>query len=118
MVVADAVARLIPGVLGCEESAQTESFSSGLLEYPQYTRPRVFEGLEVPAVLLEGNHALIEDWRFEQSLRITLARRPELVQGLEMTKRQRKIYDRVLREAAQARGMEAGKASTMEKGRP
>ena len=104
MVVADAVARLIPGVLGCEESAQTESFSSGLLEYPQYTRPRVFEGLEVPAVLLEGNHALIEDWRFEQSLRITLARRPELVQGLEMSKRQRRIYDRVLREWTQQKG--------------
>lgn len=96
MVVADSVARLIPGVLGCEESAQTESFSSGLLEYPQYTRPRVFEGLEVPEVLLGGNHALIEDWRFEQALRITLERRPEMLRGLSMDKRQRKIYDRVM----------------------
>ena len=91
MVVADSVARLIPGVLGCEESAQTESFSSGLLEYPQYTRPRVFEGLEVPEVLVGGNHALTEDWRFEQALRLTLERRPEMLRGLPMDKRQRRI---------------------------
>lgn len=96
MVVADSVARLIPGVLGCEESAQTESFSSGLLEYPQYTRPRVFEGLEVPEVLVGGNHALIEDWRFEQALRLTLERRPEMLRGLPMDKRQRRIFNRVM----------------------
>ena len=96
MVVVDAVARLLPGVLGCEESAQTESFSSGLLEYPQYTRPREFEGLSVPEELLSGSHARIEAWRFEQSLRITLARRPEMVERLEMNKQQKKIYQRVL----------------------
>lgn len=98
MVVADSVARLIPGVLGCAQSAQSESFSSGLLEYPQYTRPRVYEGLAVPDVLLEGNHALIEDWRYEQALRITLARRPEMLKGLAMTRRQQKIYERVMDE--------------------
>ena len=98
MVVADSVARLIPGVLGCAQSAQSESFSSGLLEYPQYTRPRVYEGLAVPDVLLEGNHALIEDWRYEQALRITLARRPEMLKGLTMTRRQQKIYERVMDE--------------------
>lgn len=98
MVVADSVARLIPGVLGCAQSAQSESFSSGLLEYPQYTRPRVYEGLAVPDVLLEGNHALIEDWRYEQALRITLARRPEMLEGLTMTRRQQKIYERVMDE--------------------
>ena len=98
MVVVDAVSRLIPGVLGCEESAQTESFSSGLLEYPQYTRPREFEGLTVPEELLSGSHARIEAWRFEQSLRITLERRPEMVEGLEMTKQQKKIYQRVIEE--------------------
>ena len=84
MVLADCVARLLPGVLGCEESARGESFSpelGGWLEYPHYTRPRVFRGLEVPEVLLNGNHAEIEAWRVEQSRRITLARRPELTTG-------------------------------------
>ena len=74
MVLVDCVARLVPGVLGCEESAQTESFSSGLLEYPQYTRPREFEGLTVPEPLLGGNHAHIVDWQISESLYITLRR--------------------------------------------
>ena len=89
MVVADAVARLIPGVLGCEESAQTESFSSGLLEYPQYTRPRVFEGLEVPEVLLSGDHAKIREWRRQQALLGTLRARPDLFASAAMTDRER-----------------------------
>ena len=67
MVLVDCVARLVPGVLGSEESAQTESFSSGLLEYPQYTRPREFEGLTVPEPLLNGNHAHIVDWQLSES---------------------------------------------------
>lgn len=80
MVLIDCVSRLIPGVLGSEESPVDESFSGdGLLEYPQYTRPRVFEDMEVPQVLLDGNHALIRKWRREQSLLITLKRRPELI---------------------------------------
>ena len=98
MVLADCVARLLPGVLGCEESARGESFSAdtgGLLEYPHYTRPRAFRGLEAPEVLLGGNHAEIEAWRFEQSCRITLARRPELLEGAALNKEQGKMLERI-----------------------
>lgn len=77
MVVSDAVIRLLPGVLG-EGSAEDESMQSGLLEYPQYTRPRIFEGMEVPEVLLSGNHQRIEDWRKEQSLLETKKKRRDL----------------------------------------
>ncbi|MEW6182584.1 MAG: tRNA (guanosine(37)-N1)-methyltransferase TrmD [Bacillota bacterium] len=80
MVVIDVVSRLIPGVLGDETSPAADSFSAGLLEHPQYTRPRDFEGLEVPEVLLSGHHARIERWRREEALVRTLVRRPELVQ--------------------------------------
>lgn len=79
LVLIDAVARLIPGVLGSEASNVDESFSSGLLEYPQYTRPRSFRGLDVPEVLLNGNHAEIDNWRREQSIEITRQRRPDLL---------------------------------------
>jgi tRNA (guanine37-N1)-methyltransferase len=79
MVVVDAVTRLLPGVLGGEQSLDEESHSSGLLEYPQYTRPREFRGLEVPEALLSGNHARIAAWRREQALRRTAARRPDLL---------------------------------------
>jgi tRNA (guanine37-N1)-methyltransferase len=80
MVITDAVARLIPGVLGNDESATDESFgASGLLEYPQYTHPRVVEGLAVPDVLLSGNHAAITKWRREQALIITQKNRPDLI---------------------------------------
>jgi len=76
MVLVDCIARLVPGVLGCEESPEDESFSSaGLLEYPQYTRPRVFEGMEVPEVLLNGDHKKIAAWRRQESITIT-ARAP------------------------------------------
>ena len=99
MVLVDCVARLVPGVLGCEESAQTESFSSGLLEYPQYTRPREFEGLTVPEPLLNGNHAHIVDWQISESLYITLRRRPEMAQaylaGRKFTRHQQKVVDAV-----------------------
>lgn len=80
MIITDCVARLIPGVLGSAESAGDESFSAedGLLEYPQYTRPRVFEGMEVPEVLLNGDHARIRAWRKEQSLLLTQQKRPDL----------------------------------------
>ncbi len=74
----DACVRLLPGVVGATASLAEESFAAGLLEYPQYTRPRVFEGLEVPAVLLSGHHARIRAWRREQSERITRERRPDL----------------------------------------
>jgi tRNA (guanine37-N1)-methyltransferase len=79
MVVIDTVARLIPGVLGHDESAAEESFSTGLLEYPHYTRPAEFRGMKVPDVLLSGNHAEIEKWRAEQAHLRTRLRRPDLL---------------------------------------
>lgn len=79
MVVIDAVTRLLPGALGDDESAQQESFSDGLLEYPQYTRPAEFCGMKVPEVLLSGNHAEIAKWRAEQSRQRTSERRPDLL---------------------------------------
>jgi len=83
MVVIDAVTRLLPGALGDEESAQQESFSQGLLEYPHYTRPAEFRGMKVPEVLLSGHHAEIEKWRAEQSKTRTKTRRPDLLGGKE-----------------------------------
>lgn len=80
MVIIDAVTRLLPGVLGDEESAHDESFSHGLLEYPHYTRPAEFRGMKVPDVLMSGNHAEIEKWRREQSRQRTKERRPDLMQ--------------------------------------
>jgi tRNA (guanine37-N1)-methyltransferase len=79
MVLIDAVVRLLPGVLGDESSADHDSFSSGLLEYPQYTRPREFRGMNVPDVLLSGNHARIAAWRHAQALERTRQRRPDLL---------------------------------------
>ena len=79
MVMMDAIARLIPGVLGSSESAPHDSFQDGLLEYPQYTRPETFHGVSVPDVLLSGHHANIEKWRRQQSLRRTYERRPDLL---------------------------------------
>src|SRR3954447_3527201 len=79
MVVIDAVTRLLPGALGDDESAQDESFSQGLLEYPQYTRPAEFRGMKVPEVLLSGNHAQIAKWRAEQAKARTAQRRPDLL---------------------------------------
>ncbi len=81
MVVVDAVVRLLPGALGAEEGAADESFADGLLEYPQYTRPREFRGMTVPEVLLGGNHAEIAKWRMEQRRQKTKERRPDLWQA-------------------------------------
>ena len=89
MVVIDCLSRHIPGVLGSDESAQEESFSDGLLEYPQYTRPAVYEGLAVPEVLLSGHDANIKKWRRERSLDVTGACRPELLQKAELTQADR-----------------------------
>jgi tRNA (guanine37-N1)-methyltransferase len=80
MVIIDAVTRLLPGVLGDDESSVDESFSDGLLEYPQYTRPAEFRGMSVPEVLLSGDHASIERWRREQARLRTVERRPDLLQ--------------------------------------
>ncbi len=79
MVLLDCVSRFVPGVLGSGESAEDESFSNGLLEYPQYTRPQSYRGMDVPEVLLNGNHALIEKWRYEEALNKTRKMRPELL---------------------------------------
>ncbi|MED9947112.1 tRNA (guanosine(37)-N1)-methyltransferase TrmD [Peptacetobacter sp.] len=79
LVVIDSISRLIPGVLGQNESFEDESFENNLLEYPQYTRPRVYEGREVPEVLLSGNHKKIDEWRLEESIKITKERRPDLL---------------------------------------
>ncbi|MFW6158239.1 MAG: tRNA (guanosine(37)-N1)-methyltransferase TrmD [Planctomycetota bacterium] len=81
LVVIDAVARLLPGVLGHEDSAQRDSFSEGRLDCPQYTRPAEFRGLRVPDVLLSGNHAAIDEWRRERSLTRTRERRPDMLSG-------------------------------------
>ncbi|MCC3376262.1 tRNA (guanosine(37)-N1)-methyltransferase TrmD [Cohnella sp. REN36] len=89
MVVVDAVVRLLPGVLGNETSAVRDSFSDGLLEYPHYTRPVDFRGMTVPDVLLSGHHAEIDKWRRRQSLLRTLERRPELLEGAELTPKER-----------------------------
>ncbi len=83
MVLIDCVSRFIPGVLGSSESAEDESFSAGLLEYPQYTRPAEYQGMAVPEVLLSGNHAHIARWRRQESFRLTLKRRPELMESLD-----------------------------------
>lgn len=79
LIVMDAISRFIPGVLGKLVSAEEDSFSTGLLEYPQYTRPVNFEGMEVPEVLRSGNHALINDWRLQQSLKATYLLRPDML---------------------------------------
>ncbi|MEA4970939.1 MAG: tRNA (guanosine(37)-N1)-methyltransferase TrmD [Candidatus Pelethousia sp.] len=87
MVLIDCLSRFIPGVLGSEQSAEEESFSDGLLEYPQYTRPAEFNGLAVPEVLLNGNHAHINRWRRDMSLKMTLERRPELLEEARLDKK-------------------------------
>jgi tRNA (guanine37-N1)-methyltransferase len=89
LVVVDAVTRLIPGVLGGEGATEEESFQTGLLEYPHYTRPREFEGLTVPEVLVSGDHARIARWRREQALRRTMALRPELLEEAPLSSEDR-----------------------------
>ena len=93
MVLTDAVSRFIPGVLGSGESAEEESFSDGLLEYPQYTRPRELNGMEVPEVLLSGDHAKIKAWRRQESLRATKKFRPDLLQKAALTPKEIKLLE-------------------------
>lgn len=95
MVLTDAVCRMLEGVLPNDEAKSLESHYSGLLEYPQYTRPPVWHGREVPDVLLSGHHANIEQWRREQSLLRTGARRPDLLETAELTKQDRKFLDSI-----------------------
>ncbi len=91
MVVVDAVTRLIPGVLGGEKSNLEDSFEKGLLEYPQYTRPRVFNGMEVATILLSGDHEKIRLWRRKESLKRTLEKRPDLLKKAKLTIEEEKI---------------------------
>lgn len=101
MVFIDSLSRLIPGVLSNEDGAIGESIYSGLLEFPQYTKPRDYRNLEVPEILLSGDHEKIDMWRFEQSLILTAKRRPDLFQNYlaklnEIPKNQRKVMEKVL----------------------
>lgn len=88
MVVVDSIVRLLPGVLGNEDSPVLDSFSTGLLEHPHYTRPAEFRGMRVPDVLLSGNHKLIDEWRRKQSLKRTLERRPDLLESYPLTEQE------------------------------
>lgn len=90
MTMVDSIVRLLPGALGNSDSAASDSFSTGLLEHPHYTRPADFRGLKVPEVLLNGNHAKIEEWRQKESLRRTWERRPDLLEQLELSDQQKK----------------------------
>lgn len=102
MVLVDAIVRRLPGALGDEESAQQESFVAGLLDCPHYTRPEVYQGAAVPAVLLSGNHAQIRRWRLKQALGLTWRRRPELLQRLKLDKEQRELLAEYRAELEQA----------------
>jgi tRNA (guanine37-N1)-methyltransferase len=98
MAVIDAVVRLLPGVLGDDDSAAQDSFVEGLLDYPHYTRPEEIEGRRVPAVLLSGDHARIARWRYKQALGRTYLRRPDLVKKLQPGREQQKLIDEFLKE--------------------
>jgi len=98
MVVTDSITRLLPGVLGNENSAVTDSYSTGLLEHPHYTRPATFQGLAVPDVLLSGHHENIEKWRREESLRRTFKRRPDLLKGYALTKEEAAFIEQLKNE--------------------
>ena len=93
MVLIDAVTRLIPGVVGSIESTQDDSFSTGLLQFPQYTRPAIYDGNAVPEVLLSGNHAQIHSWRRLESLKRTLQRRPDLLDSVELTEDEQRFLN-------------------------
>ena len=98
MVLVDCVARFIPGVLGSSDSPEEESFSDGLLEYPQYTRPRMLEGMEVPEILLNGDHAKIKAWRRRESLKATLKHRPDLLETAPLDEKDLIILDEIRKE--------------------
>ncbi|WP_020409024.1 tRNA (guanosine(37)-N1)-methyltransferase TrmD [Hahella ganghwensis] len=98
MAVVDGVARLVPGVLGHHESAEQDSFENGWLDCPHYTRPEVYQGHQVPDVLLSGNHAKIRRWRLEQSIRRTLERRPDLLEGRRLSSEESEIVEQIRHE--------------------
>lgn len=98
MVMIDATVRLLPAVLGNNASAQTDSHSTGLLEHPQYTRPAVFNEMEVPGVLMNGNHKLIAEWQLKESLRRTYLRRPDMLDKITLTTEMEKLLAEIKRE--------------------
>ncbi|MDP4169758.1 MAG: tRNA (guanosine(37)-N1)-methyltransferase TrmD [Bacillota bacterium] len=98
MVIIDSIVRLLPEVLGNEESHMKDSFSTGMLEHPHYTRPADFRGMKVPQTLLSGNHKLIEEWRTKESLRRTFLRRPDLFDQITLTSEQEKWLDEIEKE--------------------
>jgi len=100
MVLMDAVARLVPDVLGHNLSAEEDSFSNGLLDCPHYTRPETFNDLTVPPVLLSGDHEKIRQWRLKASLTRTLQRRPDLLNNLALTEEQQKVLEQIKHAAA------------------
>ena len=101
MVVVDAVTRLIPGALGCEESAERESFAAGLLDYPHYTRPAEYRDLKTPEVLLSGNHAEIERWRRRKAIEKTLRRRSDLIRNRSLSQDEQQEIEEILKEIDQ-----------------
>ena len=100
MTIIDATVRLIPEVIGKEASHQDDSFSSGLLEYPQYTRPYEYRGMKVPDVLLSGHHENIRLWRLEQSLRKTWERRPDLLEHYQFTQEEKQLLEKIKSEGS------------------
>ena len=98
LVVIDATIRLLPGVLGDEESAYRDSFGDGLLDHPHYTRPAEFRGMKVPEVLLSGNHAGIEKWRRREALRATLLKRPDLLEAADLTEEDLEMLESLKKE--------------------
>ena len=94
MVITDAVSRMLPGVLGSAESAPTDSFYDGLLEFPQYTRPREYEDMQVPEILFSGDHAKIRAWRRQQALLVTRQNRPDLLAKAELSAADRKFLEK------------------------
>ena len=95
LVVIDSITRLVPGVLNNDDSAVTESFEDGLLEHPQYTRPAEFNGKEVPEILLSGNHAKIDEYRRQESLKRTHERRPDMLESAELSEKDREFLDSI-----------------------
>jgi tRNA (guanine37-N1)-methyltransferase len=95
LVLVDAVARMIPGVLGDEGASEDDSFSEGLLEYPHYTRPREFAGKKVPEVLISGDHQAIEQWRRAEALRRTWERRPDLISHARLSDEDQRILEKL-----------------------
>ena len=111
-VVIDAVVRLLPGALGHEHSAEQDSFSAGILDFPQYTRPSIVEGRAAPEVLLGGDHDRVRAWRLKQALGRTWMRRPELLEGRQMNEQERRLLEEFQAETRAADGRASSEAGT------